>query len=61
MKKVELIKPHIEVNMGTKEKPEYKKTGDVVELTNEAAAKMIEAGYGKEVKETKSTEKAGQS
>ncbi|NUU73788.1 hypothetical protein [Paenibacillus xylanilyticus] len=61
MKKVELTKPYIQVNAGTKESPDYKTTGDVIELTNEAAAKMIEAGYGKEVKDTKSTTKEGQS
>ncbi|CAM3358550.1 hypothetical protein HP548_02945 [Paenibacillus taichungensis] len=61
MKKVELTKPYIQVNAGTKDNPDYKTTGDVVELTNEAAEKMIKAGYGKEVKETKSNAKEGQS
>ncbi|NUU73777.1 hypothetical protein [Paenibacillus xylanilyticus] len=61
MKKVELTKRDIQVNMGTKENPDYKTIGEVIELTNEAAAKMIEAGYGKEVKDTKSNTKEGQS
>ncbi|PIH58283.1 hypothetical protein [Paenibacillus sp. LK1] len=61
MKKVELTKRDIQVNMGTKESPDYKGAGDIVELTNESAAKMIDAGYGKEFKETKSNAKEGQS
>ncbi|WP_339194575.1 hypothetical protein MKY95_23155 [Paenibacillus sp. FSL P4-0176] len=61
MKKVELTKRDIQVNVGTKDNPDYKTAGDTVELTNESAAKMIELGYGKEVKETKSTVKEGQS
>ncbi|MNW59356.1 hypothetical protein D3C74_372680 [compost metagenome] len=61
MKQVKLTKRDIQVNMGTKEKPDHKGTGDVIELTNEAAEKMIKAGYAEEVKETKSNEKVGQS
>lgn len=61
MKKIRLTKRDIQVNVGTKENPDYKGAGDVVELTNEAAEKMIKAGYGEEVKETKSNAKEGQS
>ncbi|WP_339241399.1 hypothetical protein MKX40_10635 [Paenibacillus sp. FSL R5-0517] len=61
MKKIKLTKQNIQVNMGTKEKPDIKVTGDTIELTNEAADKMVSLGYGEEVKETKSNTKEGQS